>query len=201
LKSEVVFYPVWLRAWHWLNAVLFLLMIISGISMHYSSNGSLLLSFKTSVFIHNICGITVSIIYLLFFIFNIFSKNIRYYFPRPKGIIKRLIKQSKYYLQGIFNKEPHPYEQTNEDKFNPLQQITYLFIMYGFMPVIIITGLLLIFPELAPDKAFGMGGIMPVAILHSSAAFFLTIFMAGHIYLATTGRTVLSNFKDMISGN
>jgi thiosulfate reductase cytochrome b subunit len=68
------------------------------------------------------------------------------------------------------------------------------------MPVLIVTGLLLLFPELAPSKVLGAGGIWPMAVVHSIAGFLASLFMIGHIYLATTGEKVLTDFKEMITG-
>jgi thiosulfate reductase cytochrome b subunit len=111
-----------------------------------------------------------------------------------------MIGQTRYYLYGIFKEEPHPHQPSLEVKFNALQQMTYLSIMYLLMPVLVITGLLLLFPEYAPDKVFGAGGIWPMAILHSIAGFFGSLFMIGHLYLATIGETPTSNIKAMLSG-
>lgn len=193
-------YPVWLRIWHWFNALLFVVLILTGISMHYSNSNELFISFELSMIIHNTAGVILSLNYLAFLIFNMISGNYKHYIPVLKGLFNRLIIQAKYYAGGIFRGEEHPYESSSKNKFNPLQQLTYIGIMYFFMPVIVITGILLMFPELAPDKILGMGGVWPMAILHLASGFFLTLFMIGHIYLATTGETVTANFKAMVDG-
>jgi len=200
MNEQLYLYPVWLRIWHWINALLFIFLIITGISMHYSNPDSPFIAFSKARAIHNVCGIILAIMYLYFFIGNLISGNWRHYKPRWCGFINGLVNQSKYYLFGIFKNQQHPYHPSNKTKFNPLQQITYIKIMYILMPILITTGLLLIFPELAPEKAFGAGGIWPVAVLHTAAGFISTIFMIGHIYLATTGESIIANFKGMITG-
>lgn len=200
MTHRIYLNPMWLRVWHWLNALLFLLLIISGISLHYSGLNSFILSFDTARIIHNTSGIVVSILYFGFFVSNFIFGNWKYYVPSLRGITSRLLNQIRYYLIGIFKGEVHPYHPSEREKFNPMQQFTYLMIMYCLMPVLVVTGLLLLFPEYAPDKVLGAGGIWPMAVLHSVAAFFLTIFMVGHIYLATTGETVFSFFEIMFTG-
>ncbi len=198
--KRLYLYPVWLRIWHWSNSLMYILLIISGISMHYASLDNPVIPFNTARLLHNTAGIILSILYLGFLLGNLFTGNGKHYLPKLKRLITRLVIQSKYYLYGIFLSKPHPYHVSKELKFNPLQQITYIFIMYLMTPILVITGLLLIFPELAPPSFLNAGGIWPMALLHSITSFFLTLFMFGHIYLGTTGTTISSNFKDMITG-
>lgn len=199
MKKEY-FYPVWLRMWHWLNAIIFLVLIVSGISLHYSASSELFMPFETAITAHNVAGLLLTIAYT-YYLMALFSTNAyRSYIIETKGIISNLFKQAKYYISGIFNKEPHPFHTNPENRFNPLQKITYVSIMFILMPLIIISGLFLLFPDFAPDKVFGVGGITPMAIIHSAAGFFLSLFMIGHIYLATTGTKWISNFKSMVTG-
>jgi len=200
MNSRIYLYPLWLRLWHWTNATLFLFLIVTGISMHYANLNAPFIPFATARVIHNITGIALAIFYAGFIAGNLISGNWRHYVPHIRGFITRMITQGKFYLFGIFKGEPHPYHPSKKLKFNPLQQLTYLNIMYLLMPILILTGLFLLFPDLAPAKAFGAGGIWPMAVVHSIAAFLATAFMAGHIYLATTGEKVTTDFKEMITG-
>ncbi|ROL55794.1 hypothetical protein D9V84_10605 [Bacteroidetes/Chlorobi group bacterium Naka2016] len=198
--KKIFLYPFWLRFWHWTNALLFLLLIASGLSIHYSDPKSGLIPFRISILIHNISGILLSLNYLFFFIKSLITKNYKHYIPKLKGLFDRIYIQLRYYLLGIFIGEPHPFETSPEQKFNPLQQITYFFIMGFFMPLIIVTGWLLMFPELAPDEFLGLGGVWPMALLHTITGFILSLFMFVHIYLGTTGQTLSELYKSMITG-
>lgn len=197
---RIYLYPVWLRIWHWTNALLFLILLLSGISLHFSDKNSLFVPFKIAMLSHNICGILLTLMYLFFFIFNLLSGNIKYYIPQAKTLLRKLRVQTKYYLLGIFNKEPHPFHHNEKDKFNPLQKITYAGVMFFVVPIIIISGWFLLFPEYAPNEFLGMGGVWPMAILHISTGFLASMFMLGHIYLGTTGKTLGELYKSMISG-
>jgi thiosulfate reductase cytochrome b subunit len=168
--------------------------------MHYSDQNSYFIPFKIAMLSHNIAGIILSAIFLFYVIQNIKSKNYKHYIPHIKGLFERIKIQAGFYLSGIFEGKPHPYEASEQEKFNPLQQITYFSIMFFLMPVIVISGIFMLFPELAPDEFLGMGGVWPMAILHIAVGFFLSIFMLGHVYLATTGDTVTSGFKAMLTG-
>jgi thiosulfate reductase cytochrome b subunit len=198
--KKIFLYPFWLRFWHWLNALLFLILIVSGLSLHYADPKSFFIPFRISILTHNIAGILLSLNYIFFFIVNITSRNYRYYVPEAKGFFNRAVLQVKYYIIGILIGERHPFSINERRKFNPLQQIAYIFIMFFFMPVIIVSGWLLMFPEIAPEEFIGMGGVWPMALAHAIAGFILSIFMFVHIYLGTTGNTISELFKSMISG-
>jgi|YNPMSStandDraft_1061717.scaffolds.fasta_scaffold00594_18 thiosulfate reductase cytochrome b subunit len=198
--KKVYMYPGWLRFWHWINAILFLLLILSGVSMQYSDSSSLLVPFQYAIVIHNVCGVLLSGVFLYYLYFNIKTRNYKQYIPQIRGAKEMYIKQMKYYLSGVFKGEPHPFETSPENKFNPLQRLTYFLVMFLATPGIIITGWLLMFPELAPEQIMGMGGVWPMALLHITIGFFLNLFFVGHIYLATHGETIGANFKAMING-
>lgn len=198
-KLEYI-YPLWLRVWHMLNALMFLCLIISGISLQYSGTTAILIDFETAIQMHNICGLTLTFNYLFFIIGNFASGNYKHYFPKLKGITKKLIKQAHYYVWGIFQGEEKPFPSSKENKFNPLQQITYMKIMYAALPISIITGLGLLFPEILLEEFLGESGLLYTAFLHTIIGFFLSLFLIGHIYLGTTGTTMSENFKAIITG-
>lgn len=197
---KIYFYPFWLRFWHWLNALLFIFLTSSGLHIHYSNPKAGFIPFKTAILIHNLSGILLSLNYIFYFIANIITGNFRHYIPKTSGFWQRIYFQARYYLIGIFIGESHPFEPDQKQKFNPLQQISYLIIMALFMPIIIISGWALMFPEFAPEEFLGMGGVWPMALLHTITGFILSIFMIVHIYLATTGKTIGELFKSMITG-
>ncbi|HQT92703.1 MAG TPA: cytochrome b/b6 domain-containing protein, partial [Candidatus Kryptobacter bacterium] len=45
-----------------------------------------------------------------------------------------------------------------------------------------------------------ISGLQNVAVLHTIGAFLLVTFLIAHLYLITTGQTVTSNLKAMITG-
>lgn len=191
--------PIWLRIWHWTNALMIITLAITGISLHFAAPDRFLVEFSLAARIHDIAGMTLTTAYVFYFIMNIVTGNGLQYFPRPP-VIKGCIRQTRYYLWGIFRGEPHPYEVTKETKFNPLQALLYWMIMYMVLPVVIISGLVFFFPSVAPDRLFGMDGLLPIAFLHYVSSSAIVLFLIGHIYLGTTGKTTTSMFKMMITG-
>lgn len=199
-EKKLYLYPVWLRIWHGINALGIVLLIISGISMQYSTSTFVIMKFETAINMHNFSGVTVSISYLVFFIGNLFTNNKKYYRIKPKGFTKRLIKQAKYYMFGMFKNETSPYPISEKRKFNPLQKYSYVAIMYLFVPIVIITGIALLFPELIIEEVYNFSGVMLTAILHGIIGFFIFIFLLIHLYVASIGKSPRNNYRGIITG-
>ncbi|MFC2116490.1 cytochrome b/b6 domain-containing protein [Bacteroidota bacterium] len=193
-------YQKYIRIWHMLNALCFLVLILTGLSMQYSNPDSAAIPFSLSVQLHNICGILLSANYLVFFIGNWISGNSKHYRIQWKGEIPRLMKQARYYAFGYFKKEEHPFPLNEDRKFNPLQAFTYAIALYAGVPILIITGFGLLFPETIMSKLFGVSGLVLTDLLHVISGFFLSVFMFIHIYLCTIGSHPLRNFRSIITG-
>ncbi len=200
MEEKLYLYPVWVRIWHMLNALLYLLLIFTGLSLQYSSTEFSLIPFNYAVTIHNIAGIVLLANYILFLAGNRFTSNGMYYQFHIKGMGERVMKQFKYYTFGVFKKEKSPFPITKDRKFNPLQKLTYAIVMYIFVPIILASGFGLFFPEILPDKFLFMSGIHFVDLVHIITGFGLSLFMVIHIYFCTFGKTPGANFKSMLNG-
>jgi thiosulfate reductase cytochrome b subunit len=200
-EEKIYFYPVIIRLWHVLNAVLCLALIVTGISMQFSNPKYPLIRFNVAVSVHNIVAILLSFNYIVFIVGNIVSGNGRHYKIRLKGMFSDLKQQMTYYTKGLFQHEKAPFPITRERKFNPLQLFTYLMVMGICVPVIIITGIALMYPDLfIPLRFLGFSALHLTDLVHIMAGFVISLFMMVHVYFCTIGRTPLTTFKSMIDG-
>lgn len=199
-ETKIYYYPLWLRIWHAINALGIILLILTGISMQAGVDSRFLVNFAFAVKFHNVIGILVSLNYLLYFFGNLLTKNGKFYIVKPRGFLKRPIKQAYYYAWGMFHGMTSPYPLSERRKFNPLQKYTYILTMYLAMPLLIITGFGLLFPELIIDRVYNVSGIFLTAVFHSALGFFMSIFLIIHLYIASIGKSPLDNFKSIISG-
>jgi len=197
--TKLYFYPLWLRLWHGVNALGIISLIVTGISMQWGVEDSFI-DFQLAVNIHNISGIVLTLNYLAFFIGNITTSNIRFYLIKPKGFFKRLIKQAQYYTFGMFKGEAHPFPLSEKRKFNPLQKLSYVVVMYLFVPFVMISGFALLFPEIIIDRIYSVSGVLITAVAHSIAGFIISIFLVIHLYVASIGKHPAENFKSIING-
>ncbi len=173
----------WLRWWHWIQAIAFLGLIVSGAAMHWADSPWALLSFSDAVSAHNVLGAVTLASWIQFAIWNFRSGNLRHYRLRGPDLRARLWPQVRYYLWGIFHRQPEPFPPRAEVKFNPAQQLAYAVVMYLFMPILAASGTLLFFPILAPEHALGQPGLMPMAMIHLSAGYLLVAFLITHVYM------------------
>jgi len=199
-EERIYLYPVWVRLWHLLNAVLCLILIITGVSMQFSNPKFPMIRFDVAVSIHNIVGIILCANYLVFFLGNLLTRNGKYYKLIVPGLFSRLMTQFRYYTRGLFKSETAPYPLNAERKFNPLQQVTYVGAMYVLIPVIMFTGWALLYPEVIPARFLWTSGLHLTDLFHITAAFLVSLFMFVHVYFCTIGKSPFSNFKSMING-
>src|SRR4051812_7941275 len=166
MAEQIYMLPAWLRAWHWTNASLVIVLASTGASLHFTDAGIPVVPFNFARTTHNIAGLMLAVVYSFFVVANILSGNWWQYVPKPGGFWRKVWRQLRFYAWGIFLGEPHPYPPTLEANFNALQQIIYWLVMYLAMPMLIVTGLIFLTPQLAPDRAFGFDGLLPVAVVH-----------------------------------
>jgi len=199
--KKIYLHPLPVRLWHWINAGTFLVLIITGLQIRYKDMISLM-GFKTAVSIHNFFGIVLALNFLLWLIYYVFSGNLRVYLPAlsPKSFLIGSLRQARYYGYGIFFGEENPHKPTPEQKFNPMQQMAYLNIMALFLPLQILSGLMMWDTNAFRSWIALLGGIRIVDTFHVLLFFFFTSFLFIHIYLATLGHTPTAHIKAMISG-
>jgi thiosulfate reductase cytochrome b subunit len=200
MAEKIYLYPLWVRLWHAANALLCLVLIISGISMQFSEPGRTLIRFDVAVTIHNSASLLLVINYVLFVIANRLSDNGKFYkFPR-KNYMSNLVVQFKYYTYGIFRGAKAPFPINPGRKFNPLQHFTYIVVMYFLLPIIMITGCGMFFPELVISKIFGISGLFLTDLVHIVVGFAISMFLVVHLYFCLLGTSLLASFRSMISG-
>jgi len=198
--TRIYLYPKWIRLWHVINALMFLMLIATGISLHYTTGETSLIPFQISIGIHNVCAIILTINYGVFVIGNMFSGNGTYYRKWRKNLWPKLWKQFHFYAIGIFKGDPHPFPITKKQKFNPLQKVSYVFAMYLGMPLLIVSGIALMFPEKISNTIFKISGLLFYDVLHIVVGFVLSIFLVIHLYTCTLGDKPGTLFKSMVNG-
>lgn len=195
MRRELV-YSGFNRFWHWAQAVLILFLAATGFEIH----GSLrFFGYAQAVRYHN----TAAMAFLVLIAFAIFwhftTGEWRQYTPT----FTHLRAQAEYYLFGIFRNAPHPTHKSALSKLNPLQKLVYLGLKLLVIPVLVGSGLLYLFyryPSRQGLIALNMEGLRSVALAHTLGAFLVLAFLIAHVYLITTGRTLSSNLKAMITG-
>jgi thiosulfate reductase cytochrome b subunit len=192
-------HPAPVRVWHWVNAVGFVILILTGIQIRFAEIVDWF-SLEEAIQVHNYVGFTVIAAYGLWVSYYFGTMKIKLYFPNPRTFVPNAVKQLKFYGAGIFRGEPNPHQMTPDNKFNALQKNAYLGIMLVFLPAQMITGLFLWRVKRFENYIELIGGIKIVSSIHVLLFFFFVAFLFVHIYLATLGHTPLAHFKAMFTG-
>jgi len=192
-------HPAPVRVWHWVNAVGFIILIITGIQIRFAEMVNWF-SLEEAIKLHNYVGFVVIAVYGLWVSYYFGTMKIKLYFPNPRTFVPNAIKQLKYYGAGIFRGEPNPHQMTPDNKFNALQKNAYVGIMFVFLPAQMITGLFLWRVKRFENYIDLIGGIKIVSSIHVLLFFFFIAFIFVHAYLATLGHTPLAHFKAMFTG-
>lgn len=197
-QEKIYLHPVFERIWHWFQALCIIMLIITGIMIHWPElfPGW----FDWAISVHNWFGWATVITWGLWLLYAIFSGRISHYFPKKGEIPGGMIKQAKFYGYGIFKHEPHPYAPSEDNKFNPLQKLAYLKFQLLLFPLLLISGILYMYPETFAGFIKAIGGLWVLATIHYILGALFAAFLIAHLYLATTGETIGENFKAMIFG-
>ncbi len=184
------------RFWHWNQALLIFVLAVTGFEIHNSYH---IFGFETAVDLHNKAawGFIILIVFSIFW--HITTGEWKQYIPTTKN----LKAQAEFYLLGIFKNAPHPTKKTLLSKLNPLQRLVYLGLNILVIPVMVVSGLFYIFyryPQGSNIEVINVDNLEIIALIHTAGAFVVMSFVLVHLYLITTGHTITSNLKAMITG-
>jgi len=194
--KKVYIYKKFERFWHWTQAALIIFLGVTGFEIHGSIS---FFGYDQAVRYHDIAAWSLITLIAFAICWHLTTGEWKQYLPTWKN----LRAQGEYYIFGIFRNAPHPTKKTVLSKLNPLQKIIYAGLKVLVIPVMVLTGLIYMFyryPQRYEVLSLNISGLQTIAILHTIGAFLLVAFFIGHLYLITTGQTVTSNLKAMITG-
>jgi len=192
--EKVVIFKRFERLWHWAQAVLIIVLLLSGFEIHGIYK---MLGFEYAVTLHRAVAWSLVTLWIFAIFWHLTTGEWKQYIPT----LKKVDAMVKYYLLGIFIRAPHPFRTTVLRKHNPLQRLAYLFLWVVISPMIWATGWAYLF--YAEWSDWGIDQYLTlenVAYFHAVGAFMMLIFLIVHMYLITTGKTVWSHMRAMITG-
>lgn len=185
---KVYLYTRFERLWHWSQAFMIILLMLTGFEIHGSYS---LMGFETAVEIHNFVGLFWLGSFAFFAFWLMITGEWKQYLPTTRKLFDVVL----YYAWGIFRGEDHPVQKSPGAKHNPLQRLAYLGISAMLLPVQMLSGLLFYLYNQLPGL-----DLAPLAIIHTLVAFLLVNFLIIHLYMTTTGHSLFSHIAGMITG-
>lgn len=197
-KKRTYLHPLPVRIWHWLNALCFILLIITGLAIRYG----VLIGFELAFHLHVWIGAIAILNWFLWFLFYMTTSHGQNYYGdiKFKDFYNRLMKQVDYYTRGIFFHEEKPHEVKPFNKFNPMQKITYQYFMFFIIPLMFITGVALW--QVAPLYSIitFVGGVKVMHVVHYLLFCIFVFFIPVHAYMGFLGKRPLDHYKEMFDG-
>src|SRR6185369_8459547 len=144
-KKMIYLQPIPVRIWHWVNAFGIITLIVSGAQIRFPEYLTLLGSYKNAIQIHNVAGIVVALSFSFWFFYYKMVKNTldKLYIPTEDDLRHGILRQLLFYCFWYFLGRPSPFHATPKEKFNPMQKSAYLAVMFVLMPLVGLTGILL----------------------------------------------------------
>ena len=181
------------RFWHWAQAALIMFMALTGFEVHGTYK---LFGFEQASSLHTTAAWALIGLWAFAIFWHLTTGEWKQYIPTTENLMGVV----RYYSVGIFTGSPHPFKPTQLNKHNPMQRIAYLLFKVVMAPAIWVSGLLYLYYNAWADWGLGGLDLSIIALIHTAAAFMLVIFLVGHVYLTTTGHTLFSQIKAMITG-
>ena len=193
--------PLPVRIWHWLNALGFVLLALTGFQVRYIDMLNIM-SFEAAVKTHNWIGFIVIGNYFIWLGYYLLTDKIKVYHPElnAKKFFNKAFAQMRYYSFGMFRGERSPHRVRPLDKFNPMQSVTYQIVMLIVVPIQFVTGILLWDIQGFERWVNMLGGVRVVDTIHVLIFIFFVSFIFIHAYMGALGKTPSAHFKEMLTG-
>ena len=200
--KKIYLQPIPVRVWHWLNALGIIILCISGAQIRFPEYVTVLGSYRSAIMVHNTAGIIVALSFSIwFFYYKLVANSLdEIYIPKGSDLTTGLFRQAIFYFFAYFFGAPNPHHATPDSKFNPLQKSAYLAIMFVLMPMVNLSGILLMNMGPMREIILLIGGLKLLDIIHYLTACSLGAFIFTHVYLATLGSTPMAYFIPMVTG-
>ena len=199
--ERIYVHPLPVRIWHWINAVGFVAMIVTGVQIRYVGLFDMM-SFKLAVDLHNWIGFALIANFFVWLLFYLFSDKIKAYHPElsPSKHFRASFRQLQYYGYGIFKGDPNPHHVSAYRKFNPMQSMLYQVIMLLLVPIQFYTGILLWDVTRFSGAVEMLGGVRVVDTVHVLIFIFFVSYIFIHAYLGALGHTPSAHYMAMFTG-
>lgn len=163
--------PSRLFVWHSIHGILTIVLVVTGFGMYFSDLGTGILSFEVRHELHRLAGIAMTVAFVLFFVVYHLEANRH---------------QLHYYWRNFLHRIQIAKEATPKQPHHrkPVSMSRYRIIMFLFMPLIIITGVALLFPDEAQKTICEIPLYFIILTTHLICTFIVTVFTIVHVYIA-----------------
>ena len=184
--TRLYVHPLPVRVWHWVNAVGFVALILTGLQIRYRVLDTLPL--REVIDVHNKIGFALIANYGIWLVYYLFSDRICVYHPElsPRTQYRAMLSQLVYYGYGLFKGRPNPHHVGIYRKFNALQSLTYQIVMILLVPLVLFSGVVLWDLQRFAGTVNLLGGPRVVSSLHVLLCVVFVVFLFCLLYTSTS---------------
>ncbi|GAB4259835.1 MAG: Ni/Fe-hydrogenase, b-type cytochrome subunit [Deferrisomatales bacterium] len=193
--AKVYRHTAWVRVTHWIHALAMVMLILTGIQIHWAGHAPLFGRMSNARYLHFLFAwVLLSCYGFRAYYYLIGTKKGLEIVFRPSDV-PGFVRLAQYYTVGMFRGAPKP----EFGPYNPGQKFAY-----SIWPLVVIpiaaTGFAMYYPATWAWFANPLGGLGYVRLIHFLLATFFALSALGHIYLGTTGPTLGAYYRGILTG-
>ncbi len=197
--KKIHLHPLTLRIWHWANALMVILLLITGIELRIPGVAALPVN-SPALLVHRYTGWSMAISFLFWFVYSLMSGNLSRHYRIRRGDLRGIFRQTKFYLFSIFRGKENPFHASPGERFNPLQKIAYGTVMCVLTPIVVVTGLFFSDTLFFRKYLLLLNAMKALDAIHVMVAYLFALYLIIHLYMATLGRKASSHIRAMVLG-
>jgi thiosulfate reductase cytochrome b subunit len=197
--KRVYLHPLPLRVWHWMNALLVILLLATGTQFRLPGIAALW-PHSPSLALHKWMGIAMTVSWIFWLIYGLATGHVARHYALRRQDLVGIPDMIRFYTMSIFRGENSPFRPSPEAKYHALQRLAYVSIMGIVAPLMVATGLFFVSGFRIGGKLLSFDTMKTIDTLHVTGLYLFALFLVTHIYMATTGQTFFSHIRAMITG-
>lgn len=175
--------PVPVNVWHWVHGLCVILLVLTGIQLRLPNVLPIFATFLNAVNLHNLSAAIVICDYLFWISYRLVRRQATDSFlMSPRDFLKDIGVMLNYYGHLIFIGERYPRTSLGDTTFDPVERLFFFTIMFIFVPLQILTGILLYDINTTMPVMRALGGLRLVDAVHLVCAYLIVASMIVHVY-------------------
>ncbi len=166
-QSEAEVLPAPIRVWHGVRGLCVALLVPTGVQSRLLDVAPIFATFLNAANLHNLCSVTVALDFIFWVLYHVWRKEFKSrFFVSPPGFFRDVAETIHYYGYLIFVGKRFPDTYQRYPSFDPLERIFFLTDMLVFVPVQMLTGILMYDVHATMALVQALGGLRVVDATH-----------------------------------
>ena len=178
--------PTPVVVWHWIHGLCVILLVMTGAQMRLPDVLPIFAKFLNAVNLHNLMGWLLIINYIVWILYHLARREFKTrFFISPKDFFLHVTDMIHYYGFLIFVGGRFPERCSHYSPFDPLDRAFFLTTMFLLVPILALSGILLLYMNSLMVVIAALGGIRVVDAVHLISGYFMIAFLIIHTYFHT----------------